>query len=365
MLICMAMLIASVGFIVDRVAIRDAGLHPPAVGQVAFSVAVAEGVDLPVYSAGSVDGGCVILFPGQHGLAGGFESQLVPSMASRGIATFTATYAARPGAARLRLEQARGFALEVVRWVEQRCGRRYVVIGRSLGSMLAAYATRGHRPAALLLEGASPSLAAALRSAMTPLLGNRLAAWMPLERLLTTNYNLRDALGPEPQFPVTIIQGTRDARTPMSDLTAPGAVPAWVEVVPVPGADHQGTWRAFMPEYVERIAGALEAVATEQDVRQPDLATIAYARTWGVRLGRAKCLLLVRIEEIADEVALLGPIRLRDEPVQEAILREGIRIPVLVALDDVRFAPDPAHDLAVSNGLHRDKNLFEAAIRTK
>ncbi|MFG6487549.1 alpha/beta hydrolase [Roseateles sp. BYS78W] len=253
----MAMLIASIGLIVDRVAIRDAGLHPPAVGQVAFSVAVADGVDVPVYLAGNVDGGCVILFPGQHGLAGGFEGQLAPLMASRGIATFTATYAARPDGPRLTLEQARRFALEVVRQVEQRCGRRYLVIGRSLGSMLAAYATRGHRPAALLLEGASPSLAAALRSAMTPLLGRRLASWMPLERLLTTNYNLQDALGAEPRFPVTIIQGARDVRTPASDLTEPGAVPAWVEIVPVPDADHQGTWRAFMPEYIERIAGAL------------------------------------------------------------------------------------------------------------
>jgi len=261
MLIGIAMFFASIGVIVDRVAVRDAGLHPPSVGQIAFSVAIGNGVDMPVYSAGDVGGGCVILFPGQHGLAGGFEGQMASLMTSRGVATFTATYAATPGGPRLTLAQAGGFAREVVRQVERRCGPRYVVIGRSLGSMLAAYATRDHRPAALLLEGASPSLAVALRSVMTPVSGPRLADLLPIDRLLTTNYNLRDALGAEPHFPVTIIQGTRDARTPLSDLTAPGALPGWVEIVPVPDADHQGTWRAFMPGYVERVVAALATAA--------------------------------------------------------------------------------------------------------
>lgn len=263
----MAMVVVGFGWIVDRVAIRDPGMHPPAVGQVAFTVRVEDGIDMPVYSAGSVGNGCVVFFPGQHGL-GGFESRIVPLMASRGVATFTATYAPAPRGSRLTLAQAERFALGVVRQVEARCGERYVVVGRSLGAMVAAYAVRQHHPAALLLEGASPSLAAAVRSMLKPWLGHRLAGLVPVERLLARNYNLQDALGAERRFPVTIIQGTHDLQTPMSDLAEPGALPSGVEIVPVQGADHQGTWQAFVPQYADRIVGALAQGLPEQLRRQ-------------------------------------------------------------------------------------------------
>ncbi|MEO6278648.1 MAG: alpha/beta fold hydrolase [Roseateles sp.] len=254
----MVALVAAVGLgfgrMVDHVAIRDSGLHPPSVGHVAFAVHVDDGIDMPVYSTGAIQIGCVVIFPGQHGLAGGFEGHIAPLMASRGVAVFTPTYASTPNGPKLTLEQARRFASEVVGQVEKRCGPRYVVVGRSLGSMVAAYAVKNHRPAALLLEGASPSLAMAVRSA----LGRRLVQVpMPLERLLIKNYSLRDALGAEQRFPVTIFQGTLDLQTPIADLTEPGAVPSWIEIVQVPDADHQGTWKAAMPQIADRITGAL------------------------------------------------------------------------------------------------------------
>ena len=214
---------------------------------------------MPVYSTGHIEAGCVVVFPGQHGLAGGFEEQIAPLMASRGVAVFTASYASTPGGPRLTLGQARRFASEVVGRVESRCGPRYVVVGRSLGSMVAAYAVRSHRPVALLLEGASPSLAMAMRSVLKPVLGRFLVDdLIPLERLLSKNYSLWDALGAGQGFPVTIFQGTLDLQTPITDLTKPGAMPSWIEVVQVEGSDHQATWKALMPQYADRILGALK-----------------------------------------------------------------------------------------------------------
>lgn len=259
--LCVGTLFVALGWIVDRVAIRDPGLHPPSVGHIAFVAHVVDGVDMPVYSAGNIELGCIVIFPGQHGPASGFESRITMLMASRGVATFTATYASTPNGPRLTLGQAKEFAQEVVGEVEKRCGQRYVVVGRSLGSMVAAYGAKKHRPAALLLEGASPSLASAVRSALKPWLGQRLADWMPIERLLRTNYNLQDALGDEQHFPVTIIQGTRDLQTPMADIVESGAVPTWVEIVPIKDADHHGAWQAAMPQYVDRILGALQGSA--------------------------------------------------------------------------------------------------------
>jgi pimeloyl-ACP methyl ester carboxylesterase len=247
----------SFGWLVDREAIRDPGLHSPSVGQPAFIVRVNAVIDMPVYSVGNIEIGCAVFFPGQHGLSGQFESHVAPLLASRGVAVFTATYASTPNGQRLTLEQAEAYALEVVDQVERRCGHRYVVVGRSLGSMVAAYAVRNHHPAALLLEDASPSLASAVRSVLRPRLGSRLVDLMPIEWLLTTNYSLWDALGTERRFPVTVIQGTRDLQTPISALTAPRAVQSWIEIVPVKDADHEGTWQAVMPPYTDRIVGVL------------------------------------------------------------------------------------------------------------
>jgi len=249
----------SFGWLVDREAIRDPGLHSPSVGQPAFIVRVNAVTDMPVYSVGNIEIGCVVLFPGQHGLSGEFESHLAPLLASRGVSAFTATYASSPNGQRLSLAQAEAYAVEVIDQVERRCGHKYVVVGRSLGSMVAAYAVRDHHPAALLLEDASPSLASAIRSVLRPSLGSSLIDSIPIERLLTTNYNFWDALGTERRFPVTLIQGTRDLQTPISALSEPRAVQSWVEIVPVKDAGHEDTWQAFMPQYTDRIVGALNS----------------------------------------------------------------------------------------------------------
>src|SRR5687768_4383573 len=68
----------------------------------------------------------------------------------------------------------------------------------------------------------------------------------------------------------------------------------------------------------------------------------------------------VRVQELADDVPLLGPVGARDHPVHQLALGEGVRLPEPVALDHEDAAPDPPDDLPVHDPLDGDEHLLLA-----
>lgn len=79
-------------------------------------------------------------------------------------------------------------------------------------------------------------------------------------------------------FSIFLLPGGRYRMTPLYDVisvwpvvgnaanqvpwrAAKLAMATWVEIVPIKDADHHGAWQAAMPQYVDRILGALQGSA--------------------------------------------------------------------------------------------------------
>src|SRR5215207_2492802 len=88
----------------------------------------------------------------------------------------------------------------------------------------------------------------------------------------------------------------------------------------------------------------------------------AFVMSAGDRL-RAPRRRRVAVEELADDVALLGAVGARHHPVHELALGEGVRLAELVALDHEDAAPDAPHDLVADDPLDGDEHLLLAAAR--
>ncbi len=188
--------------------------------------------------------GCVVFFPGQHGLIAAYEKHLFPAFSAQGIAVLAVAYPGQNGAAGTpHLSEIRALAAQVTVSAQATCpGHRVVLYGRSFGSMVAAYAAEGAHPTGLILESAAPSFSSAVRLRLnsrwylTPL------ALLPISRLLRHDYSLREALSGTLDVPTVVFQGTADSETPLSALRAAG-VPGTLQLVVVSGGSHSTTYR--------------------------------------------------------------------------------------------------------------------------
>jgi len=188
--------------------------------------------------------GCVVFFPGQHGGVATYERTLFPLLAAQGIRVFAASYPGQDGApGRASIAEVNILSSKAVALVTSRCGAKHtVVLGRSLGTMVAAYSVAHNPVAGLILVSAAPSLSSAIdvkvRSHwyLYPL-------WMLRARsLLRRDYSLTQALRLSAAVPVLVFQGTQDQQTPLEPLRAGFPLPRWAHIITVPGGTHHDSY---------------------------------------------------------------------------------------------------------------------------
>jgi pimeloyl-ACP methyl ester carboxylesterase len=188
--------------------------------------------------------GCVVFFPGQHGGISLYEKNLFPAYVANGFAVFALAYPGQDGApGRSDLSEVQPLVQQALTIVGNTCPpAKTIFVGRSLGSMLAAYAAGAIQPAGLILEGAAPSLSSAvlvrLRSHwyLAPL------AHLPVSKILAHDYSLTNALSSSPKLPIVIFQGTADDQSPISALRTIGSLPQNAHLVAVQGGTHSNTF---------------------------------------------------------------------------------------------------------------------------
>jgi hypothetical protein len=187
--------------------------------------------------------GCVVFFPGQHGIISAYEKNLFPAFSAQGVAVFAVAYPGQNGAPGTpHLSEIQALAAQVTASVQAACpGHRVVLYGRSLGAMVAAYATGSSHPAGLILESASPSFSSAVRLRLNARWYLAPLALLPVSRLVTHDYSLAEALSSAPDVSAVIFQGTVDNETPLAVLLAAG-VPGKLRLVVVPGGSHSTTY---------------------------------------------------------------------------------------------------------------------------
>jgi fermentation-respiration switch protein FrsA (DUF1100 family) len=203
--------------------------------------------------------GCVVFFPGQHGGIATYEKSLFPSLVSEGIKVFSASYPGQDGAPGTSgIAEVNGQASKAVALASRECGKIHtVVVGRSLGSMVAAYSLGRSHPAGLVLVSAAPSLSAAFSAQLATHWYTRPLRLLPAQSLLRRDFSLVSALGQRASVPLLLFQGTRDLQTPLELLRPEGAIPRGGRIIVVPGGTHADTYLIANRPIVEAVKALL------------------------------------------------------------------------------------------------------------
>jgi len=209
--------------------------------------------------------GCVVYFPGRQGGLDRYANELFPDFENAGLVVYAVAYPGQDGApGRARLDDVQALATTAVAMVIGTCGRAHtVVVGRSLGAMIAAYAAGATSPAGLVMESASPSLGAGIRGALRERWFLRPLALLPIERIVRHDFSLAEALPSE--LHAAIFQGCADARTPLADFRSDPGEPARLPIIVVAGGTHTDTLQrakqAMIATTLGMIHGSEEALA--------------------------------------------------------------------------------------------------------
>lgn len=221
--------------------------------------------------------GCVVFFPGQHGNISAYKRNLFPAFAAQGIAVLAAAYPGQNGApgASDHLQQIIALAAQVAALAQAICpGHRVVLYGRSLGSMVAAYAAASSHPTGLILESAAPLFSSAIRFRLNARWYLAPLTLLPVSRLLPHNYSLAEALSNTLGLPAVLFQGTADRETSLSDLCAAG-VPRNLRLVVVAGGAHSTTDLLARDRIIQTTLSMLRA---QRPYQVPEVSPQAHGR---------------------------------------------------------------------------------------
>jgi pimeloyl-ACP methyl ester carboxylesterase len=265
MIATFAFLYFAVGAYVLRYALEPMVLPPVAVSThtdvpLFLRISGDDGNVMLVRRYGTPKLGCVVFFPGQHGLISAYESNLFPAFSAQGIAVLAVAYPGQNGAPGVpHLPEILTLATQVVASAQATCpGHRVVVYGRSLGSMVAAYAAMRSHPTGLVLESAAPTFSSAIRLRLNARWYLAPLALLPVSKLLIHDYSLAEALPNTLDVRAVVFQGTADSETPLSALEAAG-VPANLRLVAVSGGAHSTTYMLARDRLVQTTLSMLRA----------------------------------------------------------------------------------------------------------
>ncbi len=222
-----------------------------------------DGNGVSVRRYGTPKVGCVVFFPGQHGIISVYEKQLFHAFYEQGIAVLAVAYPGQNGAPGTpHLPEILALATQAVIAAQATCpGHRVVVYGRSLGSMVAAYAAGRSHPAGLILESAAPSFSSAIRLRLESQWYLMPMALLPASRLIAHDYSLAEALSGTLDVPAVVFQGTADSQTPLSALQVAG-VPRNLRLVLVSGGTHSTTYLLARDRVIQTALSMLRAQRT-------------------------------------------------------------------------------------------------------
>lgn len=239
-------------FDLDFILFAHVSRHTDSSVPVAVRVTDTSGDELLIHRYGQARMGCAIFFPGRHGELPGYREALFPKLVAAGMAVFAVDYPGQDGAAgSATAQRVLEFSHHAVLDVARLCGQqKTVILGRSLGAMVAVYAAAGIEPAGIVLDSAAPSLSAAITAGIHDHWYLAPLVFLPIHALLRHDYSLAEALTRLRNTQVVVFQGTADRRTPVLDLERPGALPTGVRLVPIPRATHENAYRMALDAYV-------------------------------------------------------------------------------------------------------------------
>jgi len=214
------------------------------------------GNELLIRRYGNAHIGCVVFFPGQHGYDIKYDTG---PYTSAGLEVLLLAYPGQDGAAgEATLEEVEDLARRAVRRAKESCpADRVVLLGVSLGAMLAAYASRDAGLAGLVLVATAPSLSEAIRVRLASRWYLMPLGILPVSRILPHDYSLTESLLQPHARDVAIFQGTEDRQVPISDLDSALSRVQGLRMVQVTGGTHSTTFPLSRDAQISVIRGML------------------------------------------------------------------------------------------------------------
>jgi len=196
-----------------------------------------------LYRYGDDVNGCVVFFPGQHGFLPRYKEEIFAQFQQRRVSVFALVYPAE--ASRQPLSQTMEAVVEAVDVALKNCrSRKVLLVGRSLGSMVAAYTSVKVQTqvSGLLLEGVSPSLSTAIHAKLSMHWMLKPLNWMPVHSILQHDYSLTEALNKLNGVPVVIFQGSEDELAPATILQEDRDLVRHAKLNVIEGGRHSDTY---------------------------------------------------------------------------------------------------------------------------
>ncbi len=203
-----------------------------------------------------------VFFPGRLGELKKYERSFLPSAQILGVTVYAISYPGQDGSrGSTRLTTMEPAIIACIAEIERDCGRprgAMVYVGHSIGATMAIFAAQNGAPKGVVVDGASPSMAHAVRASLRVRALTRLLTLAPLRRLLPVECDIRPPLQALASLPVVIFQGTQDVVTPLADIEAACSSLANVTIIPVEGAGHDDAWIRAEAKY----AATIESMAS-------------------------------------------------------------------------------------------------------
>ena len=185
-------------------------------------VASTESRTLIVRRYGRPRGPVAVFFPGQNGNLRKYEATLFSQAKRHGLTLYAVAYPGQDGSTGSRristLEQA---VLDCIKAIEAETGTSrsdMAYLGHSLGATIAITMAARSRAKHVLVDGASPSMASAVRTNLLSMTATLPLALLPLKTILPVDYDLRKVMAGRSELSIDIFQGDLDTVTPVSDI---------------------------------------------------------------------------------------------------------------------------------------------------
>ncbi|MDO6489250.1 alpha/beta hydrolase [Colwellia sp. 4_MG-2023] len=177
--------------------------------------------ELLVREYGQSEDQCIVFFPGRHGGIKKYEETLFRAFQNNNFKVFSISYSGQDGAIG-RVDNIASLIrliTDAMTTISLNCPpEKTIVYGRSLGATVAAHSIEENKVSGLIIEAVAPSLSVAVNNYLNSKWYLSPLRILPIEHLLSKDYDLSEPLSLLKAIPVSIFQGTKDSQTPLSQL---------------------------------------------------------------------------------------------------------------------------------------------------
>lgn len=210
--------------------------------------------ELLIREYGESEEKCLIFLSGQHGGIKQYENKLFNIFKKNNFKVFSISYPGQDGA----IGQVKNISslltltTSAVNRISLQCPpNKTIVYGRSLGATVAIYSIKESRISGIILESVAPSLSIAIRNYLNEKWYFNPLNILPIEQLISKNYNLKEPLSLLKNRPVSIFQGSNDSQTPLNQLQEHWTYNNNVSLHIIKGATHSNTYTQGITEIIK------------------------------------------------------------------------------------------------------------------